>query len=206
MTIVRAVDYERHVIIAPSCLSRPVLRPPLEPFAELVEDGRCSSAVPLAEAGRLPWRVSREGDCETARTAPPVSLTLRFIFPSSSPIILRPDIFSASQPASDSPSLWATPTSRRRPGPMAEIVSPSTVTEASLTRWRTMRTVYGGGGDRRSRGRDRARRPRSLRVGAKEDDASLALVWEVEQAHVQVLDDDPKLPDALYGQVEFVRL
>ena len=44
------------------------------------------------------------------------------------------------------------------------------------------------------------------RVPAEEDHAPLALVREVEQANVQVFKDDAELPNALYRQVEFVRL
>src|SRR3712207_6527609 len=154
--------------------------------------------------GRLPLRVSaRRVNCETASISPPTSLTPRFIFPPSSLKILRPAIFSASQLASPSPSSLATPTRSRSPSPISEILSPETVTEAFLTLWRTTRTAL--------------ERPAALvaglylvpvldaffgRVPAEEDHAPFALVREVHQAHVQVLEQHPELPDALYRGVE----
>src|SRR3712207_6584634 len=154
--------------------------------------------------GRLPLRVSaRRVNCETARISPPISLTARFIFPSSSLKILRPAIFSASQSASRSPSSLAMPARSRRPSPISEIFSLDTVTEAFFTLWRTTRTGL--------------ERPATLvaglylvpvldaffgRVPAEEDNAPFALVREVQQAHVQVLEQHPELPDALYRGVE----
>ena len=44
------------------------------------------------------------------------------------------------------------------------------------------------------------------RVPAEKDYAPLALVREVEQADVQVFEDDAQLPDALDGELEVVRL
>src|SRR5215213_2504914 len=156
--------------------------------------------------GRLPLRVSAmRVNCETARISPPTSLTPKFIFPSSALKILKPTIFSASQPASPSPSSLATPTRSRRPSPISEILSPETVTEAFLTLWRTTRTAL--------------ERPTALVAGlnlvpvldaffgwmpAEEDHASFALVREVQQAHVQVLEQHAELPDALYREVEVV--
>src|SRR5829696_6804711 len=122
-------------------------------------------------------------------------------------MILRPAILSASHAASGSPSPCATPTSKSRPGPMAEIFSPATVTEASLTRWRTMRKASRAVGGRRSRRQVvPVLNPFFGWVPAEEDDASPAFVREVEQAHIQVLEDYAELPDATYGQVEVVRL
>ena len=43
-------------------------------------------------------------------------------------------------------------------------------------------------------------------VPAEEDDASPALVREVEETHIQVLEDDAELAYAFYRQVEAIRL
>jgi len=43
-------------------------------------------------------------------------------------------------------------------------------------------------------------------VPAEEDDSAFAFVREVEQTHIQVFEDDAKLRNASYRQVEFVRL
>ena len=43
------------------------------------------------------------------------------------------------------------------------------------------------------------------RVPAEEDDASIPLVREVEEALIKILQDDAELPDAFYIQVEVVR-
>ncbi len=41
---------------------------------------------------------------------------------------------------------------------------------------------------------------------AEEDYASIALVREIQEAHLQILEDDAFLPDALYRPVQVVRL
>src|SRR5438874_462998 len=64
-----------------------------------------------------------------------------FIRPSGSGNTRSALTLSASQSASRSPSAWATPSSTRRPGPIAATERPSTDTEARLTRWISARTA-----------------------------------------------------------------
>src|SRR6185436_13783217 len=64
------------------------------------------------------------------------SSTERFILPCSSSKMRRSTTLSAIQRASSSESPWPTPRSTQRPCDTA----PSTVTDASLTRWTTART------------------------------------------------------------------
>src|SRR5690606_12647097 len=66
--------------------------------------------------------------------------------PSASSKIRRFQSLSASLRAAASSSSWVTPTSTHSPRPMAPTTSPSTVTDASLTRCTTARTRCDGSG------------------------------------------------------------
>src|SRR5919199_4206822 len=159
--------------------------------------------------GRLPFRVSaRRVNCETARISPPASRTLRFILPSASAKTRRPATFSASQSASGSPSSFATPTRSKRPGPISEIKTSSTETEACFTRWRTIFKEALKGLAALVAGLYLVPVAYLLlgRMPAEEDDAAIPFVGEVQEAHVEVFEEDTELPDALYGQIEVVRL
>ncbi len=73
----------------------------------------------------------------TTSTAPPVSITDRFITPASSAITLRLASLEATTSASSSVSPWATPTRASSPRPIRPTTAPSTRTSARLTRCTT---------------------------------------------------------------------
>src|SRR5918996_5541987 len=85
--------------------------------------------------GRLPLRTSAQSvNWLTTSTPPRMSRTERFILPASSSKIRRFATLRARSSASPSPSPCSTPSSTRRPRPMAPTTRSPTVTLASLTR------------------------------------------------------------------------
>ena len=70
---------------------------------------------------------------------PPISPTLRFIFPASSGKIRIWATLPASQSASAAASPASTPTNTSSPAPIRPAESPSIETLAPLTRWITAR-------------------------------------------------------------------
>ena len=117
-------------------------------------------AAPV-KLGRLPRRVSAYSvNWLTLRTPPPMSCTLRFILPASSPKTRSRATRPASPRASPDVSPGATPSSTRKPGPVSPVTRPSTVQVARVTRCNTARILSCPGGRAGCRWPRSAGRPR----------------------------------------------
>jgi hypothetical protein len=93
--------------------------------------------------------------------------------------------------------------------PISEIISPFTETEAFFTRWRTIfRARFLEGLAAPVAGLYLVPVAYALfgRVPAEEDYAAVALVGEVQEARIEVFEEDAEFADTLYGEVEAVRL
>ena len=44
------------------------------------------------------------------------------------------------------------------------------------------------------------------RMPAEEDDTAILFVWEIQEASIEIFEEDAEFPDALYGEIEVVRL